>query len=140
MRIVTTPDFCKVCTEGLWLALLKRVDLIDDVVAGCSQDASSGTWTRTLDALLVPLAQFREGAAVPEESYTVTWSKDGKVLPAFTNQTHLEIDDDEAAGVYTLDVTFSTQEVLVDKEGLLSSRGDFTVAGSCSGYRTDRED
>ena len=131
MRIVTTPNFCKVCAEGLWLALLKRVDLIDDVVAGCVQDDESGHWTRTLDAQLVPLAELREHAVAPAESYTITWSKDGKVLDAFTNKTRLEVPDADAAGEYTLDVTYATEEVIIDKDGLLSSGGEFTITESC---------
>jgi hypothetical protein len=31
MRQVTLPHFCKPCTEGLWLQLLKRIQIIYDI-------------------------------------------------------------------------------------------------------------
>ena len=132
MRIVTTPDFCNVCLEGLWLHLLKRVDLIDDVVTDCVQDAKSGEWKRSINAHLVPLAQFRERAIAPSESYEITWSKNGKVLKEFANQTFVLLDDENGPGTYTLNVTLSTEEVRVDKEHLLSSGAHFTINKSCS--------
>ncbi|KAK7689832.1 hypothetical protein QCA50_006471 [Cerrena zonata] len=61
MRIVTTPNFCKACLEGLWHSLLRRVDLIDDIVTDCEiAPGFPTTWKRTLDLKLVPLAQFRD--------------------------------------------------------------------------------
>lgn len=137
MRIVTTPDFCKVCTEGLWYALLKRVDLIDDVDDTCAHDAATGKWTRSLAVDLLPLAQFRNPVVSHAESYTITWSKDGKVLDAFTNKTRLSAYDEDSLGVYTVKVTFSTEEVRVDKDGLLSSGTEFVVGNYCSSQASD---
>ncbi|OBZ71631.1 hypothetical protein A0H81_08541 [Grifola frondosa] len=146
MRIVTTPNFCKVCTEGLWYALLKRVDLIDGVRAGCrweddpapatEVDVSRGAqkrgkWWKTLDLNLVPLAQFRADPVGVEESYTITWKKDGHTLEAFTNKTRLEVEDEGARGTYTIDVKFATEEVRVDPDNLLASGGDFVVTRRC---------
>ena len=56
MRKVTTPNFCKVCREGLWHALLRRVALIDDLTASCASDATQ----RVFNVALVPLAQLRD--------------------------------------------------------------------------------
>lgn len=137
MRIVTTPDFCKVCTEGLWYALLKRVDLIDDVDDTCAHDATTGKWTRSLGVQLLPLGQFRSPAVSHAESYAITWSKDGKVLDAFTNKTHLSVDDEDSLGVYTVNVAFSTEEVRVDKDGLLSSGEGFVVGSYCNSRASD---
>ncbi|THH02653.1 hypothetical protein EW026_g255 [Hermanssonia centrifuga] len=131
MRIVTTPNFCKVCAEGLWLALLQRVDLIDSAVAGCARDSASGQWSRTLDLNLVPLAQFRSDAVAPSESYTIKWSKDGLALEEFANKTRVELDDAEGRGLYLVEVTFATEEVLEDEEGLLTSRGAYLVIEQC---------
>ena len=126
MRIVTTPDFCKVCLEGLWHHLLNRVDLIDDLDVGCDGQ------TRTVNLTLVPLAQYRTDAVESEESYAVTWYKDGRVLGLHANSTLLELDDFEALGHYTVDVQFTTEEVRLDTRGLLRSRANFTIDERCS--------
>lgn len=131
MRIVTSPNFCKACIEGLWLSLLKRVSLIDDIQESCEH--RSGESVKTLDLKLVPLAQFRTDATVNKsgESYTITWWKDQKVLKEFTNQTRLEIAGD-AVGTYAIGIKFATQEVRVDKDNLLSSGVKYEVTQNCN--------
>lgn len=160
MRIVTTPNFCSVCIEGLWLSLLRRVNLLDDVTEDCQwysetqsttphSDFNSSTNTNSsrsfnsarlkkrLTAHLIPLAQFRSDTDMhnmrrPKETYAITWSKNGKPLEDFANETTVEIDDDEALGTYTIDVKYTTEEVRLDKDGLLISGGEYTVAKHCS--------
>lgn len=125
MRSVTKPNFCKVCLEGLWLSLLKRIDLIDNFKIMCGRDRH-----RTFEVDLVPLAEFREHPISSEESYSIAWSKDGKVLPQFANMTHVDVGDE--VGTYHIDVQFSTEEVRVDKDGLLGASRSFTVTETCS--------
>jgi len=139
MRVVTSPNLCKVCTEGLWLSLLHRVDFIDDVISGCKPSPSwPSEWLRTIDLQLIPLAQLRRfsNSSSPnldlKESYSITWSKNGQVLDQFQDQTHLEVDDVDGPGVYSIDVVFSTDEVRFDPEGLLTTGGEFNVLGHCS--------
>lgn len=137
MRVVTSPDFCKACIEGLWLSLLRHVDLIDGVSQGClwrlASDANRrGHWKRTLDVELVPLAQFRMSAISAVESYAITWTKDGKILEAFTNKTTIEVDDEVGPGTYTVNVKYSTDEVRSDTEGSLTSGGEFNVTRRCT--------
>ncbi|CDO72166.1 hypothetical protein BN946_scf184970.g18 [Trametes cinnabarina] len=129
MRIVTTPNFCKACTEGLWYALLRHVDLIEDLQAGCEQD-DSGKWARTLELNLVPLAHLRDSPIDVEESYTITWMKDGHLVKDFANKTKL-VDDGDAVGSYVAHVQYTTEEVRVDKDGLLASTAANFVATSC---------
>ncbi|KAI0655583.1 IgA peptidase M64-domain-containing protein [Cubamyces menziesii] len=129
MRIVTTPDFCKPCTEGLWHALLRRVDLIDDLEVGCEKDAD-GDWARTLELSLVPLAHLRENPVDVAESYTITWMKDGEVVTEFMNQTKL-VDDGNAVGSYMVHVQYTTEEVRVDQDGLLTSTAASFVGTRC---------
>lgn len=124
MRSVIKPNFCKVCLEGLWLSLLKRIDLIDNLRIMCGRDRH-----RTFEVDLVPLADFREHPVSSEESYSIAWSKDGEVLPQFANMTHVDVSD--KVGTYRVDVQFSTEEVRVDKDGLLGASRSFTVAGTC---------
>ncbi|KAH9922948.1 IgA peptidase M64-domain-containing protein [Fomitopsis serialis] len=122
MRIVTTPNFCKVCLEGLWLALLRRVDLIDDMPASCVRKGCE--WTRRIELNLVPLGQFREEPVDVKESYSILWTKDGEVLEEFTDQKTLEVADGDAAGVYTA-------HIRVDKAGLTKSQREYKITGSC---------
>jgi hypothetical protein len=80
----------------------------------------------------VPLAHFRDAIDVrPAESYTITWTKEGKVLEEFTNKTRLEVEDGVAVGTYVIDVAYSTDEVRVDKDGVLVSGGEYTVTTRC---------
>ncbi|KAI0824018.1 IgA peptidase M64-domain-containing protein [Trametes gibbosa] len=133
MRIVTTPNFCKSCLEGLWHALLRRVSLIDDLRPTCTPSVSQpGTSERTLDLSLVPLAHLRAHPVGVEESYTITWFKDGAIVEAFANQTRL-VDDGDAVGSYAVHVQYATEEVRVDKDGLLESTGAVFVGSTCGG-------
>ncbi|KAK0464786.1 IgA peptidase M64-domain-containing protein [Desarmillaria tabescens] len=124
MRLVTTSNFCKVCLEGLWHALLSKVNLIDDVTEGCSGKS------KTLTVELIPLAQFRQVPIEPNESYTITWSRNGEVIEAFTNKTTLIVDEN-AGATYTVTAKYATTEVRVDKEGHLVDSMDYTVTDAC---------
>ncbi|KAG5719244.1 hypothetical protein E4T56_gene13390 [Termitomyces sp. T112] len=137
MRLVTTPDFCKVCIEGLWLSLLRRVNLIDGINEGCEQGASRSSesstsgWIKILDLKLVPLAQFREPQSRVNESYTIKWWKDHKLLTEFTNQTRLIINGLDAIGTYLINVTFATDEVRLDKDKLLTTSYTYQISTVC---------
>jgi hypothetical protein len=118
MRVVTSPNFCKVCTEKLWLNLLERVDFIDDVKESCIQH---GDWsTKVIDLHLLPLAHLRKTPVSPDESYTITWKKDGSLLPGFTNKTRIELNSESAIGEYTIEVEFATEEIRLKSEKLVS--------------------
>jgi hypothetical protein len=131
MRAVTSPNFCKVCTEKLWLNLLKRVDFIDDVKESCVQHhSSSGGWSKVIDLHLLPLAQLRKTRVNPDESYTITWKKDGSLLPLFTNKTRIELDSESAIGDYTIKVKFATEEIRLKSKRLVSGV-HYTVKNMC---------
>lgn len=129
MRIVTTPNFCKVCLEDLWLKLLRRVDLIDDLRTSCVRKGRH--WVRRLELDLVPLGQFREEPVDVKESYSIIWTKDGQVLEDFTNKSVLEVPGAITAGVYAAHVEYLTEEVRIDKEGLLKSKREYEVTTTC---------
>ncbi|ESK95678.1 hypothetical protein Moror_12545 [Moniliophthora roreri MCA 2997] len=124
MRQVTTTTYCSVCLEGLWLKLLGRLSLIDNITETC--DGSS----TILNATLVPVTQFRQGGPLPGETYTILWSKNGRVLNNFTNKTVVAIDN--ASGSYTLDVKFSTPEIRLDRSGVTEAQMVHTISGSCN--------
>ncbi|KAI0762010.1 IgA peptidase M64-domain-containing protein [Trametes elegans] len=129
MRIVTTPNFCKSCTEGLWHALLRRVHLIDDLQPGCEQH-ESGAWARTLELSLVPLAHLRASPVDVEESYTITWVRNGVVMDEFANKTKV-VDDGNAVGSYVVHVRYATEEVRIDPDDLLTSSATSFIATRC---------
>ncbi|EIN12687.1 hypothetical protein PUNSTDRAFT_118417 [Punctularia strigosozonata HHB-11173 SS5] len=137
MRQVTTPDFCSVCTEGLWLALARRVEFVDDITTSCTK--YSNKWKRTIELNLVPLAQFRVGEAGKKhavenaEKYEVKWTKDGKHVAEWDGLTKVEVGDDGGAaiGTYSVEVAFSTHEVRKDVEEFLKTTGEFAVSERC---------
>lgn len=139
MRTVTTPNFCKVCLEGLWLSLLRRVNLIDGITEDCQErmvgEDTPARWVKTIEAQLIPLAHLRFDvqASAARESYTIIWRKDGQVLDSFTNKTVLEIDDHLIPANYSLSVGFATEEVRRDDDGVLQSRQDLIISERCGG-------
>ncbi|KAI0060358.1 hypothetical protein BV25DRAFT_1807356 [Artomyces pyxidatus] len=137
MRLTTTPNFCSVCTEGLWLSLLGRVDLIDDLQAQCSQDPSTGAWTRVLKAALIPLGQLRPTPSLASESFTIAWKKDGVMLEDFINKTVVTLEDAGAVGEYEVAVKLVTAEVRSDPDGLLTSRRKISITRRCGDSHDD---
>ncbi|KAJ7243740.1 IgA peptidase M64-domain-containing protein [Mycena rebaudengoi] len=126
MRTVTVPNFCGACLEGLWLQLLRRISLIDGIDASCPRHLDANT---TLTLRLVPVAQFRTTAVAGlDESYTITWARDGAVLQQWANHTRV----DARPGTYTVRVKYTTSEVRVDRDDLLSASMEYTVSEECS--------
>ena len=132
MRAVISPNFCKVCTEKLWLNLLERVDFIDDIKESCVQRISggSGGWSKVIDLHLLPLAHLRKTPVSTVEGYTITWKKDGSLLPRFTNKTRIELDSETAIGQYTIKVKFATEEIRLKSKKLVSGV-HYTVKTKC---------
>jgi len=132
MRIVTTPNFCKVCLEGLWLSLLKRIDLIDGLTESCVRNTGT-QWFKALNLDLIALAHLREtkGFGPSNETYSITWKKDGKVLDIFQDQTYISLRDTEAVGKYSIHVQFHTDEVRLDRKGYLTSVREYEITSSC---------
>ncbi|KAF8440786.1 IgA peptidase M64-domain-containing protein [Boletus edulis BED1] len=125
MRTVARPNFCNVCREGLWLSLLKRIDLIEGFRMTCLNANS-----RVVSVDLVKLAQFREHPVEIAESYAITWSRNGRILEEFTNLT--EVDLGAADATYRVDVTYAVEEVRLDPRGYLRASRTFnSIPHSC---------
>lgn len=134
MRLVTTPNLCKVCLEILWLNLLRNVAFIDGINEGCSQQLDgSTTLIKSLHLKLLPLGHLRKPETIPNEGYTILWEKDGKQLSQYTNQTDFDIEDDPV-GEYTATVKFSTEEVRIDSPKL-ESKLTYQVVEPCNQSR-----
>ncbi|KAG8214690.1 hypothetical protein J3R82DRAFT_9770 [Butyriboletus roseoflavus] len=120
MRSVVKPNFCNVCLEGLWLSLLKRVDLIEDLRVACS-----GPSSHVVEVDLVKLAQLREEPVDRVESYTIEWTRNEHVLEELTNLTKVQLND--AGGTYRVDVAYTIDEVRSDPGGYLRASRTFDV-------------
>ncbi|KAI0049397.1 hypothetical protein FA95DRAFT_1556870 [Auriscalpium vulgare] len=129
MRAVALPTFCSACIEGLWLSLLGRVDLVDDLQASCSFNVSSSKWIRTLQLSLAPLGQFRE-ETVKNEKYTIAWAKNGVPLDQYADQTAIVVSGEDL-GRFDVVVTFVTDEVRVDQHSLLQSHRRAFISHRC---------
>ncbi|KAF8967037.1 IgA peptidase M64-domain-containing protein [Flammula alnicola] len=130
MRAVTTPNFCKVCIETLWISLLKNITFIDSINESCEKSQSSFIKVLALD--LLPLVHLRKTPITPKEAYTITWKKDNLLLPGFTNKTRVEIDDASSVGEYTIHVKFSTEEIKLATPRV-ESEVNHTVKSTCRG-------
>jgi hypothetical protein len=106
--------------------------LIDEIQETCSH-TDSGVSVKTLVLNLVPLAQYRLNAKEDKnrESYTILWRRNNKILHEFTNRTRLEVDGENAVGEYTVDVKFTTDEVRVDKDNLLTAVAHHNITKNC---------
>jgi len=144
MRIVTTPNFCAPCKEGLWKSLLTRINLLDSIWFRCNEpDEQVDEWYLTFETELLPLGQFRMNTSAsmptPEgEAFSIQWTVNSSPLPVFNNKTTLVIRDSERSEddltLYLMDVTLTTPEVRVDPYLLLRRRfGWFLGPGKCEG-------
>jgi hypothetical protein len=146
MRVVTTPDFCSVCTEGLWLSLLARVELVESLVASCAPASPPGHFPipgrpkklRRLEAALVPLAHLRAsadefGMAASNESYTIRWFRQHEEVRHARGKTVIELDgdDEDALGEWEISVQFETDEIRQDMSRMTRGWAGVFVSEKC---------
>lgn len=132
MRQVVYPNFCPVCIEGLWLHLLKRVDLIDNISITCPAAANEPI---SVGLELLSLAHLRkpgEKHLGNEESYAILWRHNGIVIDPWVNSTTVEIQSVDADGQWEVFVEFSTPEVRKDERGYLLGQRNFALLDVCS--------
>lgn len=122
MRSIYSPDYCYACLEGMWLALLKPLSLIENTTQTALPDGSA-----QVDLTLLPLAQFREIPIPHEESYTILWygSNRNTVLDQWTNQTTATF----ARNVreFGVEVRFASDQIKADKDGVLVQKERYTI-------------
>jgi len=115
MRIVTSPEFCSVCKEGLWLSLLRRVSLLDGLSI-----SFGGSDSVTLRLRLLPFGQLRTDQAnrLRGEEYSIQWRKEDQDLPHFANETTIKVDGN-IYGNWSVFIQLHTPEVREDTFQLL---------------------
>jgi hypothetical protein len=126
MRNMTSTSFCRVCQENMWQQFLSRVECIDNVTV-------AGTHV-TVHA--IPLAQLRpwndgfrsaNPAVATEERYSVHWLKDSVEDVSLQNQFQADFTD-KPKGEWVVRLTFSTPNVRLDSNQVMSSQKKFIVA------------
>ncbi|KAF8583338.1 hypothetical protein K439DRAFT_1653512 [Ramaria rubella] len=111
MRVVTSPNLCSVCLEGLWLSLLKRVSLIDTLYPDALK--------LILELALIPFGERDNSRR--KEFYTTVWQRDGVTLPQYSNSTRIMLKQDDVYREWRATVQLHTPEVKSDPNRLLES-------------------
>ncbi|KAH8166081.1 hypothetical protein CIB48_g2179 [Xylaria polymorpha] len=122
MRSIYSPNYCYACLEGLWLALLKPLSLIDNVTQTAQPDGSTKV---SLD--LLPLAEFRQIPNPHKEAYTILWygADENVILEQWSNSTSALLTPDVTE--FGVEIRFSSEQIRVDKNGLLVEKQRFVV-------------
>lgn len=122
MRDTYSSNFCDACIEGLWLSLLGRLALIDNITQDAQPDGSTNA---TLN--LLPLANLRQVPNPHQEAYTILWyGVDGTtVLEDWTNSTTALLGPDITE--FGVEVRFTTEQVRVDSAGVLVQKERYSV-------------
>ncbi|KAI1755979.1 IgA peptidase M64-domain-containing protein [Xylaria castorea] len=122
MRSIYSPNYCYACLEGLWLALLKPLSLIENVTQTAQPDGSTKV---SLD--LLPLAEFREIPIPHQEAYTILWygADENVVLEQWSNSTSALLGPDVTE--FGVEVRFSSEQIRVDKDGVSVEKERFVV-------------
>ncbi|KZO92716.1 hypothetical protein CALVIDRAFT_540793 [Calocera viscosa TUFC12733] len=115
MRQVTTPNFCPVCKEELWMRLLSRVDVIDNVTVSCS-----ARLTRTISLDLIPVAGL-----------DIRWEKDGDYLPELEGLREVELWDWDSLGTWDVTVTLKSSEIRRDEYDLRKGTRRIVISSPC---------
>jgi len=129
MRIVTSPNFCSPCIEGLWLSLFNRINLVDGLGGVCHKpDDHSDEYHYKMDLHVIPLAQLRNDTPSLDldklkhhESLNITWSNSetGEVYSDYQNSTTFMLKDSDVQKWIRMDIEFHTDEVRSDPGGML---------------------
>jgi hypothetical protein len=126
MRNMSSPHFCVVCLEGMWLHLLSRISLIDGV------DVTKENKSARVVLRALPLAHLRAGSggarSSSAERYEVTWTLNGKEQPELKDKFEWVLPLDVAAGQWHVKVHFVTPEVRYDPKGYTTSTQSFTIS------------
>ncbi|CAE7158838.1 unnamed protein product [Rhizoctonia solani] len=125
MRQVAQPNFCVVCTEGLWIRLLGRVSLIDRVSFYDSTVRGADTG---IELSLVALAQYRSPAEAEylaqkrvKEAYRIRWFSYGREMKKWQNATRVDVEC-ASVGPVEVEVEFASNEIRKDTKGYAKDR------------------
>mmetsp|Transcript_7530 Transcript_7530/g.8245 ORF Transcript_7530/g.8245 Transcript_7530/m.8245 type:complete len:590 (-) Transcript_7530:146-1915(-) len=112
MRNMSSPHFCPVDVENMWLRFFAVVNLIDDIEADC------GTADITVTAKVVQVAQFRKEKNNHNEELTITWTRNGQPYPAFDGMFTWTAPRNTAVATWRATVVFKTDQIRSDPNNL----------------------
>ena len=121
MRNISSSEFCVADKQNLWLQLVGRVNLIDNITTTDKGDEVEVTLN------LIPFGQFRD-VPIDGEFYTSTWYQDGQLQADLTDQFNWQRSSSAAAGHWTVEVSLSTDDVRSDPNNILSASNTFVVS------------
>jgi len=127
MRNMTSPRFCDVCLENMWLQFFAQVSLLDNITLACDATAA----VVTLNA--IPLAQFRPlhlRAQFALETYALSWHRNGVHIPSLDDTYTWSQPRPLAVGVWEARLQFSTPQVRHDPSNLLLFTLSVTIPAS----------
>lgn len=124
MRNMSSPHFCDICKETMWLQFFAKVSAIDNVTVtynGPNVDVK-------LNA--IGLAQFRSpqsSVTIPRESYVLKWSRNGVLVPSLDNVFEWSGVASQVSGTWIAYLDFITEEVRQDPNELLKFQETFVI-------------
>jgi hypothetical protein len=123
MRNMTSPNFCKICQENMWIQFFQIVDAIDNITQTCT-----GT-SVTVKLNVIPLAQFRPNP-IQGELYVLEWQKDQVPVPERKDQFQWTLQRSQAVGTWKALLKFYTPQVRQDPSRLLEFETTITITAS----------
>ena len=131
MRNMTSPHFCPVCQEGMWLQFFAKVSIIDEVELQYLPDDQVAVAVKTIrfgPERAAPLSvRDHDHGPAPTEALLVSWTRDGLPQLEFRDKLRIQFDRTARAGRWEVAVTFVTSEVRNDPNDLLKGTSTFTV-------------
>lgn len=142
MRNMASTQFCSVCKEGLWLRLLSKASLLDQINVECQRTrvhkALKGhkghkshkkiLTSFGLEAKVVPLGQFRQDPSKrsKDEFLTARWFRNGVHQEKLDDKFKIKVPVDDE-GVWQFTTELHTPEVRKDPRGLLRASKVFVL-------------
>jgi len=120
MRNMSSPVFCPICQEAIWIQFFKRISVIDNVTL-----TTAGSNTQ-VSLALVQVAQLRPTPIIGE-SFLVNWFRNNAEDLTLRNITQFTRPTASATGSWRVTAQFITPEVRSDPSKLLTASKTFTI-------------
>jgi hypothetical protein len=140
MRNMSSTQFCSVCKEGLWLRLLTKASLLDEINVECqrTRDQKSNKHKHKgkkvftsfgVEAKVIPLGQLREDQSkrVHGEVLKTRWYRNGIHQAEHDDKFKIKVPADKE-GIWEFHTELKTPEVRRDPRGLLKASKVFVLA------------
>jgi len=123
MRNMSSPNFCKICEENMWIQFFQQISAIDNITETCQ-----GT-SITIKLNVIALGQFRD-VPIPGETYDLRWYWNGSHFPDYDNVFEWTAERSLRLGLWRAELQFTTLQVRQDPNNLLLFEGSRTISNS----------